>query len=93
MEDFLYKYLGFFYNLPLPVKSMLGHLYNLLPKRWKYGKFYFSYRERIRQFVGLDADGAATEQQKLLLLQVNNAIRHIPYYKSHKNCNSVEDFH
>lgn len=92
MEDFLYKYLKIFYNLPWPVKRLVGCLYKLLPKRMKYGSFYFAYINRIRLFNSLNYEAACKEQQKILLNQVNDAISHVPYYSHYKRCTSMEDF-
>jgi phenylacetate-CoA ligase len=85
MEDFLYKFLFIFNLLPQPFKQFIGKVYNLIPRRLKYGRFYDNYRYRLDFFNDLDnIHSIENEQQKLLLDQVNDKIdtieqfRHLP---------------
>ncbi len=92
MEDLLYKYLGSFHNLPQIVKIIVGHIYGFLPKKIKYGSFYFAYLNRLRSFNEMNDHDVTRAQEKLLFETVNFAIKHIPFYKSFKTCNSIKDF-
>ena len=92
MEDLLYKYLSIFQNLPRVVKKIVGHIYGLLPKRIKYGSFYFTYLSRLRSFREMNDKEVSKAQEMLLFETVNFAIAHIPYYKGFRICNSMEEF-
>ncbi len=92
MEDLLYKYLSIFQNLPRVVKKIVGHIYGLLPKRIKYGSFYYTYLRRLRSFREMNDHEVIRAQEMLLFEIVNYAITHIPYYKGFRFCNSINEF-
>ena len=92
MEDFLYKFLGIYFHLPLSVRQVLGKLYQMIPARIKYGSFYFKYRKRLLHFSTLpDIETIKKESEKLLIEQVNYAIRNIPFYSGYPKMVTASD--
>lgn len=83
VEDLLYNLLKFYKELPYPIKNAIGKVYNLLPKRLKYGKFYFFYLKRI--------NSNHKKFNDLLREQLEFAKNKIPYYKKIKY-KSISDF-
>lgn len=93
MEDFLYKFLNLFNHLPLPVKRVFGWLYNVLPKRLKYGSYYYKYTRRLNYFESIKSFEESVEaQQHILFKQVNKAIDHIPFYANYNKAHGIKDF-
>lgn len=83
IEDKLYKLLKYYKNLPFPVKDVIGRLYRLVPKKLKYGGFYYLYLDRIKENPkSFDA---------LLKQQLELATQQIPYYKN-TNFETIQDF-
>lgn len=73
MEDYLYKLLKIYNNLPLPIKIGIGKLYNLIPYRLRYGKFYDEYKQRIKSHTGMSS---------LLNKTLKYVKDYIPYYNN-----------
>lgn len=93
MEDFLYKFLSVYHQLPLPLKQIAGRVYNYLPRRVRYGSFYSIYKKRISFFNKLKSKEEMLQEQRILLHNhVNNALRTIPYYNDYKVRYSIERF-
>jgi phenylacetate-CoA ligase len=92
MEDSLYRYLHVYNKLPHFIRRILGYLYSIIPRRIRYGSYYYVYQERQKFFNKLKIDESKKEQEKLLLQQVNDAIQHIPFYKHYNICDSIEAF-
>ena len=92
MEDLLHRFLTLFNRLPLPVRNMAGRLYNGLPKRVKYGSFYFTYLRRLDHFSGLESDEKiALYQRQILFNQINSVIDTVPFYSKYKKAEQIED--
>ena len=92
MEDFFYKFLSIYNNLPDSIKKFLGGLYNSMPKNIRYGSFYHQYKRRIAHFKGLNnINDIFQEQEELLLKLVNYSITNIPFYKNYMECLSSSD--
>src|SRR5690554_1287073 len=83
VEDKLYKLLKIYKSLPYPIKNGIGKLYNQLPKKIKYGNFYFLYINRIKT--------NHSNYEYLLKKQLELAINKIPYYKN-TNYKTIQDF-
>jgi phenylacetate-CoA ligase len=77
VEDYLYKFLGLYKKMPLRLQHILGKIYNLLPRSFRYGIFYQEYCNRIKQWESGLFDEAA-----LLSETFSYALNHIDYYKS-----------
>ncbi|WP_417359547.1 hypothetical protein [Galbibacter sp.] len=84
MEDLLYNMLSLYKKLPYPLKLGIGYLYRLLPNSIKYGRFYFEYVERLKNFN-------SEIQQNLLKSQLKFSYQNIPYYKK-VMFTRIEDF-
>ncbi len=92
MEDFLYRFLSLFNKLPLPVRQSLGRIYQIIPARLKYGRFYSRYHSRLEFFSHLTTAAQINEEQgKLLVQQVNAAVESVPFYKPLQKLNTPED--
>jgi phenylacetate-CoA ligase len=93
MEDYLYFLLNLYKKLPYPIKRSVGFLYNFLPRNLRYGKFYSLYTKRIKDFSSLnDYNLIKVKQLDLLLFNLAEAIRSIPYYKKYPKCFTLEQF-
>ena len=80
MEDFLYYFLFIYQRLPLSVKLFLGKLYALIPLRFRYGKFYFIYFNRINLFNSVSLEKIFEMHHDLLMHTVNKAIESVDFY-------------
>lgn len=93
MEDNLYKLLSIYHRFPVPIKNILGKMYNLIPRSFRYGKFYSVYHNRINRFSQFnDKLKIKKYQLELLFNQVNNAVDSVEFYKKYPTCNSLETF-
>jgi len=93
MEDFLYKYLNLYNKLPLKFRQLIGILYQLIPKKLKYGPFYDKYLKRINEFKALtNINDINKLQQKILIREVNLAIDNITFYKRYKKVSNMGEF-
>lgn len=81
-EDSLYNFLKSYKKLPYPLKWFLGKCYQLVPKKLKYGSFYYEYINRINNH---------TNSEDLLVKQLNIACNSLRYYKHIKH-QSISDF-
>ncbi len=84
LEDRLYPFLKLYKSLPYPVKFLMGKIYNLLPVKLKFGKFYYSYLKRITNFN-------EEKEQVLLSKQIKIALNKINYYK-HREYKDITEF-
>lgn len=92
LEDLLYPLLNTYHKSPFWVKNMVGYIYRRIPNQIRHGKFYNLYIERIHVFNSLGNKDARIAQQKLLLDNVNYAIRNIEFYKDYNSVTSLEEF-
>ena len=93
MEDYFYKFLSLYNNLPISIKRILGKLYNLLPRSFRYGNFYKLYTKRLHSFNSAkNIQKINSEQNKILFSQVNRAINSVRYYQKYPECLSTETF-
>jgi phenylacetate-CoA ligase len=93
MEDFLYRFLSFYFRLPQPLKQLIGIGYNWLPRKIRYGSFYLTYSTRLKYFNNLsNIQDVLMEQWKLLHHQINKTIVAVPYYKEYKRINTIDEF-
>lgn len=76
LEDKLYSLLKFYKKLPLSVKNFLGNLYRILPKKIRYGTFYFQYHRRLKN--------NEISSDELLHKQFSFVNQNIPFYKNKK---------
>jgi len=81
VEDNLYSLLSLYKNLPFPLKYFIGKIYRYIPKKIKYGGFYFTYLKRIK----------CKEHEFLLKNQLSFVLEKIPYYHGN-NFKSIEEF-
>jgi phenylacetate-coenzyme A ligase PaaK-like adenylate-forming protein len=93
MEDYLYKFLSVYRNLPYSLRKNSGKVYNLLPRTFRYGKFYNIYLKRLNNFNSQDdIKKIIAKQNKILFDQVNKAIRSVKYYQEYPQCLSLDIF-
>ncbi|MFI1771053.1 hypothetical protein [Thalassobellus citreus] len=92
LEDNLYPFLKLYLGTPTWAKNFVGFIYNLIPNSIKYGKFYKEYYKRIKKFQHLDKLQTLIETEKLLILNVNEAIKKVEFYKKYKKIESIKEF-
>lgn len=85
LEDKLYKYLKIYKSSPTWLKKTVGFSYFFLPKRIKYGKFYFSYLNRIKGWE-------SGMQAQLLNEQLKFATSNVPFYKKKEFTSGLSSF-
>ncbi len=80
-DSVAHLYKGLYYNLPQPMKSLLGTIYGSIPIEKRYGPLYTEYLERIRRYESADL----SYQEEYLFLQVQKTLRfaqkHIPFHQ------------
>ncbi len=92
LEDNLYPLLRLYLKIPDWMKNFIGLIYRLIPNSIKYGAFYKEYYNRIKRFEQLNKSQTLIETEKLLILNVNKAIKNIEFYKKYKNIESIKEF-
>lgn len=92
LEDRLYFLLDSYHALPLYVKSFVGYIYNRLPAKLRYGRYYNFYRARIENFKVLTIREKEQIVKSLLFNQVNFAIENVNFYKEFNKIKSYEEF-
>lgn len=93
MEDILYRFLSIYNSLPVFLKELFGRIYNSFPKSLKYGSFYEDYQKRVKFFREIQTlKDIEKEQTRILLNQVNAAIKSTPFYSGISNCITIEEF-
>jgi len=91
IEDIFYPILKVYNGLPLPIRNFIGSIYRKLPKKFKYGSFYYEYKQRINEFENSSYELKILKQEKLLIAQVNRAIKSIPFYSKHVPIKTVSE--
>lgn len=92
IEDIFIERKKSFYSLPLPLRNVVGYIYNKIPLSIRYGSFYRIYAKRIHRFL-IEKDPQVIHQLQLHLLKktVNHAVDNIPFYQQFQKITSTAE--
>lgn len=91
MEDALYPFLNMYNKIPLYCRNKIGNFYRYLPKKLRYGSFYFLYQNRINSFLNNYHCEIKLSQYKLLSDTITHAIDGVSFWKDMPSINTFED--